>query len=262
MSEVRRAPEGVDPSKPNAARVYDYLLGGKDNYEADRMVAQRMLATAPDNRTLAWFSRQFLIRGVEMALDAGVRQFIDLGAGIPTSPAVHEVAQKVDSSARVLSVDYDPVVYAHANAMLSGIPGVRPVLADVRQPDLVERLRAEKVVDFDQPVAILLVGVLHFIMDDEGPDEILTRFREAMAPGSFLAFTQGSADSDAGFMDQARRDTVGTTAQFYFRSAAEMVTLLDGFDILPPGVVTIQEWLGGDLPPTLLRILSGVVRKP
>ncbi|MFI5779737.1 SAM-dependent methyltransferase [Nocardia sp. NPDC051570] len=262
MPGHRRVPEGVDPTKPNAARVYDYLLGGKDNYEVDRVVAQRMLATAPDNRTLAWFSRQFLIRGVELALDAGVRQFLDLGAGIPTSPAVHEVAHKHDPAIRVVSVDYDPVVFAHSNAMLSGVAGVHPMLADVRDLDLVDRLRGENLVDFDQPVAILLVGVLHYIMADEAPAEMLARFRDAMAPGSFLAFTQGSDDSDRGFMDQARRDTTGTTAQFCFRSAAETTALLDGFDILPPGVVTIQDWLGGELPPTLLRILAGIVRKP
>ncbi|MFQ6328800.1 SAM-dependent methyltransferase [Nocardia sp. CWNU-33] len=122
MPEAERVPSGADPTKPNAARVYNYMLGGKDNYEVDQMVAHRMLAVAPDTRTLAWFCRQFLLHSVQLAAEAGVRQFIDIGAGIPISPNVHEVAQQVDASARVVSIDYDPVVYAHGNALLAGVP--------------------------------------------------------------------------------------------------------------------------------------------
>ncbi|RDI67750.1 SAM-dependent methyltransferase [Nocardia pseudobrasiliensis] len=263
VSEDRRVPEGVDPSKPNAARVYDYLLGGKDNYEVDRMLADRMLAVAPDNRTLAWFSRQFLLQAVRLAAESGIRQFLDIGAGIPTSPSVHEVAQKVDPDARVVSIDYDPVVYAHTNGMLSGIPGVTPMLADARDPDIIiERSRAEAGIDFQRPVAILLVGVLHFIMDDERPDRMIARYRDAMASGSYFAFTHGSVESDEEFVNQTLKATVGSTAQFVFRSRAKVRTFLDGFEILEPGVVPLQDWLGGDLPPTVVNIMSGLCRKP
>ncbi len=263
MSDARRAPEGVDTSKPNSARVYDYLLGGKDNYEVDRQVANRMLLVAPDTRITAWFSRQFLIQAVQTAAAAGVRQFIDLGAGIPTTPAVHEVAQKIDADARIAAVDYDPVVYAHSNALLAGIPGVTPILADIRDIDeLIGRLRSEAAVDFDRPVAVMLCGVLHFIMDDERPDEIIARLAEVMAPGSYLALTQGSTDSTEAFTSQARRDLTDSPSRFVFRSAAQTAALLDGFEILAPGIVPLQNWLDGELPATDLVIFGGICRKP
>ncbi|MFI5776689.1 SAM-dependent methyltransferase [Nocardia sp. NPDC051570] len=263
MTAYRQAPEGVDPSKPNAARIYDYLLGGKDNYEADRFVAQRMLAVAPDTRMLAWFSRQFLIHAVATAAEAGVRQFLDLGAGIPTSPAVHEVAHKTDPAARVVSIDYDPVVYAHANAMLVGTPNVTSLIGDVRDPvDLIHRMRTDRLIDFDQPVAVLCVGVLHYIMDNEYPERIIARFRDVMAPGSSLAFTHGSSDSVEVFINRSVNDTLGSTAQVQYRSVAEIATMFEGFDIVEPGIVPIQQWLGDDLPDTGLILLGGICRIP
>ncbi|MBF6329335.1 SAM-dependent methyltransferase [Nocardia transvalensis] len=263
MSENRGAPEGADASKPNSARMFDYLLGGKDNYEIDRMAVHAMLAVAPDTRTLAWFSRQFLLKAVQIAAESGVRQFIDLGAGIPTSPAVHEVAQKVDSSARVVSIDFDPVVQVHATAMLSGIPGVTPMLADARKPDdIIARLRADRLIDFDRPVAVLMVGLLHFVMDEEHPAEIVARFREVMAPGSYLAFTHGGDESDPAFIQQTVKDTGGSTAHPVYRSRAEVASFFEGFEMLGPGVVPLQEWLGGDLPHTGLVLLGGICRTP
>jgi O-methyltransferase involved in polyketide biosynthesis len=243
--------------------VYDYLLGGKDNYEVDRIVAERMLAVAPDNRLLAWFSRQFLTGATKLAAEAGIRQFIDIGAGIPTSPSVHETAMTVDPQVRVASVDYDPAVYAHANAMLADQPGVTPILADFREPgDIIHRARTEAGIDFDRPVALLIVGVLHFVMDEEHPAEIIALFDEVMAPGSYVAFTHGSVDSDEKFMRQAAADTSGSTAQFIFRSRSQVQALFDGFEMLDPGVVPIQHWLADDLPETRLVILGGICRKP
>ncbi|RDI69248.1 SAM-dependent methyltransferase [Nocardia pseudobrasiliensis] len=263
MVEGRPAPEGVDPSTPNVARVYDYMLGGKDNYEVDRQVAQRMLKVAPDTRLTAWFCRQFLIKITEIAAEAGVDQYVDLGAGIPTSPAVHEVARKYDADARVAFVDYDPVVYAHANAMLAGEVGVTPMLADVRRiDDLIARLPAEAGIDFARPVAIVIVGVLHYIMDDEGPAEIIARLREAMAPGSYLGVTHASVDTSRAFVDQVDSVTAGSTAQCRYRTADEVTELLDGFDILAPGIVPLQNWLDDELPATGLVLLGGVCRRP
>ncbi|MEU7767402.1 SAM-dependent methyltransferase [Nocardia sp. NPDC049190] len=259
---MERAPIGVDPGRPNSARVYDYLLGGKDNYEVDRAVAQRMLSIAPDTRTLAWFSRQFLVNAVRLAAKAGVRQFIDLGAGIPTSPNVHEVAREFDTSARVVYVDYDPVVYAHCDALLARWQGVTAMSADVRRPDdVLDRLRTEALIDFDEPVAVLLVGVLHFVMDDEHPAELLARFRDAMAPESYLAFTHGSDTSDPQLIERSSADTASTSAQVVYRSPAQMTSFLDGFEIIDPGVVPVQQWLGDDLPATRMVICGGVGRK-
>ncbi|MGK8522766.1 SAM-dependent methyltransferase [Nocardia asteroides] len=259
---MERAPQGVDPNLPNSARVYDYLLGGKDNYAVDRAVAHRMLSIAPDTRTLAWFSRKFLVNAVRTAAEAGIRQFIDLGAGIPTSPSVHEVAQRIEPSARVVYVDFDPVVYAHCNALLTGAEGVSALLGDVRRPDdILDRLRDAGLIDFTEPVAILLVGVLHFVMDDEHPAEIVARLRAAMAPGSYLALTHGSDTSDPAFINQSSADTAKSSAQVVYQSPAEIVSLLDGFEILGPGLVPLQQWLDEDLPATKLVILAGVVRK-
>ncbi|RDI58993.1 S-adenosyl methyltransferase [Nocardia pseudobrasiliensis] len=263
MSEPSRVLTGVDASKPNAARVYDYVLGGGDNYAVDRAFAEEMLTIAPDNRALARYSRQFLLQAVALAADAGVRQFIDLGAGIPNSPNVHEVAQKIDPSARVVSIDYDPVVYAYANAYLSGAPGVTSMLADVRDPDdIIDRLREQALIDFDQPVAILLVGVLHFVMDDEHPAEIIARLRSVMVSGSYLVFTHVSDESDHAFISQSKVHTAGSSAQGAFRSRAEMASYFDGFEFLAPGLVPVQHWLDSEAPATKVVILGGVCRMP
>ncbi|QIS16530.1 SAM-dependent methyltransferase [Nocardia arthritidis] len=254
---------GIETRKPNSARVYNYLLGGKDNYEVDQLVAQRMLDVAPDTGTVARLSRRFLVQAVRIAAEAGIQQFVDLGAGIPVSPNVHEIAQKIDASARVASVDHDPVVYMHSTALLSGVPGVIPMLADIRRTDeLIDRLRTEALIDFDRPVAILLVGVLHFVVDKAQPPAIIARLRTELAPGSYLAFTHGSDESDRSFMLQSLSDTAGSTAQSVYRSRDEVRGFFDGFEFLGPGLVPIQEWLDDGPPRTSLVILGGVCRKP
>ncbi|MGK8488788.1 SAM-dependent methyltransferase [Nocardia asiatica] len=259
---MERAPRGVDPNVPNSARVYDYLLGGKDNYEVDRAVAQRMLSIAPDTRTLAWFSRKFLVNAVQLAAQAGIRQFVDLGAGIPTSPNVHEVARKIDPSARVVYVDFDPVVYAHCNALLTHAEGVTAMQGDVRRTeDLLDRLKGEGSIDFDEPVAITLVGVLHFVMDDERPAEIVARLGAAMAPGSYLVLTHGADNSNPEFIAQSSSDTANSSAQVRYRSPAVVESFFEGFDLMDPGVVPLQRWLDDDLPDTGLVLLGGVARK-
>ncbi|MBY8855466.1 SAM-dependent methyltransferase [Nocardia sp. CA2R105] len=263
MSDKRPAPEGIDPTKPNTARMFDYLLGGKDNYKADREAALRLLEIAPETRTLAWFSRRFLTGAAELAAQAGVRQFLDIGAGIPTSPSVYETVSAVDPDVRVASVDFDPVVYRHTDAMVGSTPAVTAMLGDFRHPDdLIERLRTEAGIDFDRPVALLLVGILHFVMDDERPAELIARFREVMAPGSYLVFTHGSTDSDDELIGRTARATDGTTAQCAYRSRSEVEKLFDGFEMLDPGVAPIQQWIGNDLPPTTLVMLGGVCHIP
>ncbi len=262
MAEAERLPKGADPNRPNAARVYNYLLGGKDNYEVDQLLAHQMLAVAPDTRTTAWFSRRFLLQAVEIAARAGVRQFIDIGAGIPISPNVHEVAQEIEPTARVVAVDYDPVVHVHANALLASSPGVTSMLGDIRRPDvIIERLRSEQLIDFDQPVAILIVGVLHYVMDDEDPVGIVARLRDELAPGSFLAFTHATIDTQSDFIARSSGTTVGSSSQPRYRTREEVARLLDGFEVLEPGVVAVQDWLDDDLPSTNLVLLGGIGRK-
>ncbi|WP_330249326.1 SAM-dependent methyltransferase [Nocardia sp. NBC_00565] len=263
MAKADRVPAGVDPGKPNAARIYNYMLGGKDNYAVDQKVAERMLAVAPDTKTLAWFVRKFLLNAVQTAAEAGIRQFIDIGAGIPHSPNVYEVAQKVDASARVASIDYDPVVYAHTNVLLSGTTGVTSLLGDLRRPDeIIEKCRTEADIDFDQPVAILVIGVLHYVMNDEHPFQIIARYRDVMAPGSLLVFTHGSSETHPDFVDQSSSDTVGSSSQVQYRTPAEVAAFLDDLEVVEPGLVPVQEWLADDLPSTKLVLLGGVGRKP
>ena len=258
----RPAPKGVDPAKPNAARIYNYLLGGKDNYEADRVVAKRMLSIAPDNRTVAWFSREFLTGSAKLAAEAGIRQFVDIGSGIPTSPSVHEAITAVDPDMRLAAIDYDPVVFAHTNAMYNGVPGVTTMLGDFRDPDdIIARLPAEAGIDLSQPVAILLVGVLHFILEHECPAAVMARFHEVMPPGSYVAFTHGATESDENWVTQTVTDPVGSTAQFVFRSRPDVAAIFTGFDLLDPGIAPIQHWLGDDLPETRMVVTGGIGRK-
>ncbi|MFE9575488.1 SAM-dependent methyltransferase [Nocardia sp. NPDC006044] len=261
MSDVDRAP-GLNPHVPSSARIYDYMLGGKDNYDVDREVAHRMLAIAPDTKTLAWFIRKFLVKAIELAADAGVRQFIDLGSGIPTSPNVHEVARKIHPEARVVYIDNDPIVHAHCDALLAHSPGVTALKADVRQPeDIIDRLKTGALIDFSEPVAVLIIGVLHYVMDDEDPYGIVAKFRDLMAPGSYLAITHGSNDTHPDFITQSQDDTDKSPSQVIYRSHDQVEAFFDGFDLIDPGVVPAQEWLDDDLPATRLVIYGGVGSK-
>ncbi len=155
---------GIDTSTPNHARVYDYVLGGKDNFAVDREAAKKVLAVAPDTRRLARANRAFLVRTVRFVAESGIRQFIDLGTGIPTSPNVHQVARGVDASARVVYVDNDPIVVEHNHALLASDEGVVTIEADIRRPaEILGNPELEMLIDFDEPVAVLMVAVLHLV---------------------------------------------------------------------------------------------------
>lgn len=245
-----------------SARVYDYLLGGKDNLEIDRGMAHQMLSRAPELKTLAWFTRSFMRRAVEMAAQAGIRQFIDVGSGIPNSPNVHEVAREIEPSARVVYVDYDPVVVAHCDALLAKSPGVAALLGDVRRPrDILDQLTDRALIDLDEPVAILLISVLHYVMDDERPAEITATFRDQLASGSYMAIAHGSSDSDPEIL-RVLTGTNDTSAQVAFRSTAQTEAFLDGFELFEPGVVPVQRWLRPGLPDTRMVMLGAIGRKP
>lgn len=252
-----------DPTVPSAARIYDYLLGGKDNYEVDRAAAEKVLAVAPDQRRLARANRAFAMRAVAVVAGAGVRQFIDLGTGIPTSPSVHEVAMRADPSARVVYVDHDPVVQTHNAAMLGDNSQVATVQADIRQPDtILGDPDLMRLIDFAEPVGVLCVAVLHLISGDEEPAGILARFLDRMAPGSHLVVSQFAADSDPAGMARLRAVADGTPVQTYFRSADEIRAFFGGLELLEPGLVSVDEWRPeGIAAPTRLKIAGGVGRK-
>ncbi|MGV9770430.1 SAM-dependent methyltransferase [Streptosporangium sp. NPDC003464] len=254
MTELERVPPGVDPNVPSSARVYDYLLGGKDNLAVDRAVAGRLLAVAPDTRLVARANRDFLVRAVRLMAERGVRQFIDLGTGIPTSPSVHEVAGKVGPPASVVYVDHDPVVHLHTEVLLALDENVASVQADIRRPGAVlGDPRVAALIDFAQPVGVLMVGVLHFVTEAEDPAGIVAAFRERMAAGSHLAFSHAMAESSPEAVAQLTAATAGSPAQPTFRSRERVLALLDGFELVEPGLVPVQDWRGDDALPPLLR---------
>ncbi|MFD6163145.1 SAM-dependent methyltransferase [Nocardia sp. NPDC060256] len=262
VSEDDRTPQPFNGDLPNSARVYDYLLDGKDNRDVDRAIADQMLATAPEVKTVAWFSRSFALKAVKMAAEAGIRQFVDLGSGIPTSPNVHEVAWEIEPSARVVYVDYDPVVRVHCEALLADPRGVTALLGDIRRPhDVLDQLKNHALIDFNEPVAITLIGVLHYVADDEHPAEIIAAFRDQLAPGSYLAITHGSLDSAPEIL-KVLAGTKNTSAQVEFRSAAQTEAFMAGFELLEPGVAPVQQWLRDDLPDTRMVMDGAIGRKP
>jgi SAM-dependent methyltransferase len=264
MPQSAGLPPGFDPVKPSAARIYDYLLGGKDNYEVDRAAADKVLAVAPDQRRLARANRAFAIRAVRVLADAGIRQFLDLGTGFPASPSVHEVAREADPSASVVYVDYDPIVQAHNTALLGGDDQVASVQADIRRPEVVlGGPDVSRLIDFDHPVGVLCVAVLHLVSDAEDPAGIIAQFRDRMQPGSYLVLSQFSSESDQQAMAALRAVAAGTPVETYFRSRDQILRFFDGFELVEPGLTSVQEWQPDTISaPTRLKIAGAVGRKP
>jgi hypothetical protein len=256
-------PAVLDSGTPHHARVYDYVLGGKDNFEADREAAERILAVAPDARLLATAQRAFLVRVVRFLAESGIRQFVDLGTGIPTSPNVHEVAHAVHPDARVAYVDFDAMVVVHARALMATDDRVVAVQEDIRNTDqLLANPELHALIDLDQPVAVLFLAILHDITDEQDPAGIVARFRDAITPGSFVAIEQFTTDSHPEAMDQLQEVYADTPWPITFRSREHIASFFDGFELLPPGLVDVQEWRRGeDTPATALKVAGGVGRK-
>jgi hypothetical protein len=259
----------VDLRTPNVARMYDYLLGGKDNFAADRAAVQEVVRHAPDTPFMARENRRFLGRAVRFLAESGVRQFIDIGSGLPTQGNVHEIAHQVAPAARVVYVDVEPVVLTHGQALLANTPSVAVIRGDARcTDDILNHLELRGLIDFDRPVAVLMLAVLHFIGDVDDPPGIVARLRAAMAPGSHLAVSHVTADFDA---DRRVRDAGAVyekaTYQITLRSHAEVMRLFDGFELVDPGLTTLSLWRpdpGTALPPSAecQWCYAGVGRKP
>jgi len=239
-----RVPEGVDVTRPSIARIYDYLLFGKDNFAADRAAAEKLMQSRLDPRRLALANRAFLRRAVRFLAQQGISQFLDLGSGLPTSPSVHEVARDLTPGARVVYVDHDPIVVAHNDALLATRDGVITVRADLRDPEAVLSHPAlTRCIDFGLPVAVLLLSVLHFIGPDEDAPGIVARFRERMAPSSYLVVSIGTSDgADPEMLAEATTTYAGARMPFTLRSRAQIMDLLDGFELIEPGLVSLPEW--------------------
>lgn len=260
-------PRGIDVTTPSTARMYDYYLGGKDNYEADREAAQAALSAAPDIGVLARANRAFLARAVRfLTREAGIRQFIDLGTGLPTQSSLHEVTHQEAPDAQVVYVDNDPVVLTHARALLENHnTNVTVVDADMRQPHALladPQLRAK--INFDQPGAVLALLMLHFVTDAEDPAAITRAFHAALPEGSYLVISHATDERQSTAARDAAQAYDEATSTVTLRSRERIHQLLDGFELLDPGLVYLPEWRPDPDtdPEATWGVLAGVARKP
>jgi O-methyltransferase involved in polyketide biosynthesis len=234
---------GLDTTRPHVARMYDYYLGGKDNFEVDRAAVVAVEAAMPEVRRLALENRAFLRRAVTFMAAAGIRQFIDIGAGLPTAGNTHEVAQAQAPGSHVVYVDNDPIVLSHGRALLATNPDTTVVTADLRDPaDVVDHAEVRELIDFDQPVGVLLIAMTHFLRDDER-DEVMTKLRESLIPGSYLASTHVTVDNHSPeAVDGVEAVYRKTPTPIFFRTRKEIARFFDGFGLVEPGLVTVDEW--------------------
>jgi hypothetical protein len=241
----------IDTSVPHPARRYDYWLGGKDNFAADRESGDRIIAAFPTTRIAAVENRRFMCRAVaDIAERAGIRQFLDIGTGIPTSPNTHEIAQGIIPEANVVYVDNDPIVLAHARALLTSSPeGATAYLdADLYQPDsILAHPDLLRTIDLSQPVALMLVAVLHFVPDADNPRGLIAPLVHALAPGSYVIISHMTHDylpPEAA----AQVNQVVSSEALHARSRAQVAAFLDGLELVNPGIVPVSEWRAEDEP--------------
>jgi hypothetical protein len=236
------APNDVDMDRPNAARVYDYLLGGVANFAKDREFAGHLTQIAPDAVKIARTNRAFLRRAVKYCLDNGIRQFLDIGSGIPTAGNVHEIAQRIEPSARVVYVDIEPVAVAHTELMLAGNENAGVVRGDLLEPDtLLSSAPVRRLLNFDEPIAVLTVAVLHFLEDTTGPHAAVARYVDAMASGSCLVLSHIAAE-DTDEQSQARSLYQKNATPIVGRTPEQLTTFFTGMEILEPGIVWTPQW--------------------
>jgi SAM-dependent methyltransferase len=258
----------VDPQRPSAARIYDYFLGGTHNFAADRMAAAAALTAMPDLREVMRANRDFLSRAVSAVAAVGVDQYLDLGSGIPTVGNVHEVARALRPGARVVYVDMEPVAVVHGRQILAADPHADVLHADLTDAQAVlDSPVVRDLIDFGRPVCVLAVAVAHFIPDTELLGRALSRYREALAPGSYLVMSHASGEGDPDHAERARQVYNNTTSPLVLRDRDDFRALLDGWELLDPGVTTGGRWRPDPAQPRLGEvaqnsIIVAVARKP
>ncbi|HEY0933308.1 MAG TPA: SAM-dependent methyltransferase [Trebonia sp.] len=274
MIELASADLGIpeiDTSRPHAARMYDYYIGGKNHFAADRLVADAALACWPAGRTGLRENRRFLGRTVRyLAAEAGIRQFLDIGSGLPTTANVHEIAQAADPACRVVYVDNDPMVLAHSRALLSSAPegGTAYIQADLRTPsEILRSPLVRSVLDFGQPVALMLIAVLHFLEDWDDPAAVLAELVDALPSGSYLAASHMTLEHDPEGVGGGQRAYRKAGLPMCARDADEFASLaFRGLDLAPPGLVLVSEWRPDSKAPrpapAEVSCYGGVARKP
>lgn len=270
MAQRNWIPRSVDVSVPNMARTYDYLLGGAHNFEVDRRLAEHVERVMPDARSAARVSRAFLARCVRYMVENGVRQFLDIGSGIPTVANVHEVAQNEVPDCRVVYVDKDPIAVAHSELMLVDNDRATVLHADMRDPaSILDHPRTRALLDFDQPIGLLMLMMLHWLPDDADPWRLMSRYRDTLAPGSFLAITHVTGDNQDRHVAEVTdliKDS-RSADQLFERSHEEVRSLFGDFELVEPGLVGCASWRStgpsdiSDDPETNRVIYGGVGHK-
>ncbi|HEY6495184.1 MAG TPA: SAM-dependent methyltransferase [Trebonia sp.] len=263
-------PTGIDTSRPHPARTYDYFLGGKNNFAADREVGDKVLEGWPAIRVGVRENRKFLERTVRyLAGEAGIRQFLDIGTGLPTANSVHEVAQAVAPTARVVYVDNDPLVLAHARALLTSSPEGRTayIHADLRDPAAILNDPATRdVLDFTRPIALMLLAILHMIPDGEKPADIVATLLGALPPGSYVVASHITAEHNEGAAAAEHRFQEASLSAQWRDSDVFARLAFNGLDLVPPGVVLTSEWRNDEPGPRPtaadVSAYGGVARKP
>ncbi|MEV7085263.1 SAM-dependent methyltransferase [Streptomyces sp. NPDC093085] len=246
MERPAWAPQGIDISVPSVSRMYDYYLGGSHNFEVDREAARRAMGFIPGLPKIMKANRAFMRRTVEFASAQGIRQFLDIGSGIPASGNVHEVATALDPEARVLYVDHDAVAVAHSRAVLEGNDRAEVVNADLRDPrKILQSPEAAALLDLERPVALLLHFVLHFLTDRDQPYRAVAELRDALAPGSLITITHAAHDG----LPVPLEDSEGsvevyaeTSSPMVMRTREQITRFFDGFELVEPGVVSMPDW--------------------
>jgi hypothetical protein len=260
-------PPQLDTSEAHSARVWNYLLGGKDNFAADRQVGDMILQLFPGIAYIARVQRRFLARAVRyLAADAGIRQFLDVGTGLPTANNTHQVAQQVAPQSRIVYVDNDPLVLVHAEALLTSAPGgvTSYIEADVRDPDAIVR-NAARTLDLSQPVALMMLGIMGQIDDSDEPGSVVAWLLDALPPGSYLALSDGT-DTNPELNQAIAAYNQSSASAYHLRSPDRIASFFAGLDLVPPGVVTTSRWRpdvrDADEEPREIDAVGGVGRKP
>ncbi len=250
-------PPDVDADRASAARMYNYALGGKDNFAVDRAAMDRIAELFPDYAKLALANRGFLIRAVDAMARSGIDQFLDLGTGIPVSPSVHEVAQQVHPGARVVYVDKDPTVMAQNRALRGSYPGVLVARHDLRQPDaLLADPKIQSWLDLDRPLGVVLTAVLHFVRSDLAP-QMIARYRRILAPGSQIAISVACRDATPpALMRRLEQVYASLATPIVFRTAGQIEQLMDGLELQKPGLTDVTTWRSDGQPATLSMLAA------